>query len=68
VLILDGCGIACATRLTRGAFPDLEPEVVFTDRFFEYDQSLLGVDEIPDSQIGANAERIAAQVVAKYFQ
>jgi uncharacterized metal-binding protein len=67
VLVLDGCGMACATRLTKGAFPDLEPEVVFTDRLFEYDQSLFGVDEIPDSQIVANAEKIATQVVAKYF-
>ncbi|MGC9966616.1 MAG: putative zinc-binding protein [Syntrophobacteraceae bacterium] len=68
VLVLDGCGMACATRLTKGAFPDLVPQVVFTDRLFEYDQDLFGVDEVPDSQISANAGKVAEQVVAKYFQ
>ncbi len=67
VLILDGCGMACGTRLTRGAFPDLEPEVVFTDKLFEYDQDLFGVDEMSDSQISANASKVAEQVVEKYF-
>jgi hypothetical protein len=52
----------------QGAFPGLGPEVVFTDRLFEYDQDLFGVDEMPDSQSGVNAEKIAAQVVANYFQ
>ncbi len=68
VLVLDGCAMACGKRLTEGAFPGLEPEVVFTDKLFEYDQDLFGVNEIPDLQIVANAEKIAAQVVAKYFQ
>ena len=67
VLILDGCGMACAARLTKGAFPDLEPQAVFTDQLFEYDQDLFGVDEMPDSQINANAEKVAKQVVEKYF-
>lgn len=67
VLILDGCGMACATRLTKGAFPDLTPQVVFTDKLFEYDQSLFGVDEMDDVQISDNAGKIAAQVVEKFF-
>ncbi len=67
VLILDGCGMACGTRLTKAAFPDLEPEVVFTDRLFEYDQDLFGVDEMSDSQISANARKVAEQVAETYF-
>ena len=63
VLVLDGCGMACGTRLTKGAFPDLEPEVVFTDKLFEYDQDLFGVDEMSDSQISANARKVAEQVL-----
>lgn len=68
VLILDGCGMACGARLAKGAFPGLKPEVVFTDKFFEYDQSLFGVDEMADSEISANARKVADQVVAKYFR
>jgi uncharacterized metal-binding protein len=67
VLVLDGCGMACGTRLTKGAFQDLEPEVICTDKLFEYDQDLFGVDEMPDSQISANARKVAEQVVQEYF-
>lgn len=67
VLILDGCGMACATRLTKSAFPEIEPQVVFTDRLFEYDQDLFGVDEMNDSQINANARKVAEQVAENYF-
>jgi uncharacterized metal-binding protein len=68
VLILDGCGMACATRLTRGALPYIEPEVVFTDKLFKYDQNLFGVDEMTDAEINANARQVAAWVVTEYFQ
>jgi uncharacterized metal-binding protein len=67
VLVLDGCGMACATRLTKGAFPDLSPQVVFTDKLFEYDQNLFGVDEMADAEISANANKVAAHVVDKFF-
>jgi uncharacterized metal-binding protein len=67
VLILDGCGMACATRLTKGAFPDLKPQVVFTDKLFEYDQNLFGVNEMDDAEISANARKVADQVVEKFF-
>jgi hypothetical protein len=60
--------MACGARLAKGAFPGLKPEVVFTDKFFEYDQSLFGVDEMADSEISANARKVADQVVAKYFR
>jgi uncharacterized metal-binding protein len=67
VLVLDGCGMACGTRLTKGAFPDLEPEVVFTNQLYESDPELFGVDEVPDSQISENSRKVAEQVVQKYF-
>ncbi len=67
VLILDGCGMACATRLVKGAFPDLSPRVVFTDKLFDYDPNLFGIDEMPDAQINDNARKVAARVVEKFF-
>lgn len=67
VLILDGCGMACGTRLAKAAFPDLNPEVVFTDRLFEYDQDLFGVNEMDDAQVNANARKVADKVVEKLF-
>lgn len=67
VLVLDGCGMACGTRLTKGAFPDIKPEVVFTNQLFDCPPDLFGVDEMPDSQISENAGKVATQVVEKYF-
>jgi hypothetical protein len=41
--------------------------VVFTGKLFQYDQCLYGVDEMPDAKTKANAERVAAHVVEKFF-
>ena len=67
VLVLDGCGMACGTRLTKGAFPNLTPVVVFTDRLFEYDPNLFGVDEMPEAEINANANKVATKIVKDCF-
>ncbi|HYA43287.1 MAG TPA: putative zinc-binding protein [Syntrophobacteraceae bacterium] len=67
VLVLDGCGMACGTRLTKGAFPDLEPRVVFTNELFECDQEIFGVEDMPDSQISADSRKVADQIVQKFF-
>lgn len=67
VLILDGCGMACASRLTRAAFPDLQPEVVFTDKMTTYEGAPFGIDEVPEAEITANAQSLAAALVNKYY-
>jgi hypothetical protein len=67
VLVLDGCGMACGTRLNEGAFPNLKPEVVFTDRLFEYDPDLFGVDEMPEAEINSNAHKVATRIINEHF-
>jgi uncharacterized metal-binding protein len=67
VLILDGCGMACCTRLTKAAFPDLKPEVVFTNTIATYAGDPFGIDEVPEEEIVANAQNVAAALVSKYF-
>jgi uncharacterized metal-binding protein len=67
VLILDGCGMACASRLTRAAFPDLQPQVVFTDKMTTYSGNPFGIDEVPDAEISANAQNVAAAVMDQYY-
>jgi uncharacterized metal-binding protein len=67
VLILDGCGMACSSRLTKAAFPDLQAEVVFTDKMTTYEGAPFGVDEVPDAEINANARRVADTLVNKYY-
>ena len=60
VLILDGCGMACCTRLTKAAFPDLQPEVVFTDKMTTYAGTPFGIDEVSEAEIMDNAQQVAA--------
>ncbi|MBF0495562.1 MAG: hypothetical protein HQK58_03140 [Deltaproteobacteria bacterium] len=67
VLVLDGCGMACGARLVEGAFPEFRPQVVFTDRLFDCDPNLFGVDEMLDAEINANARQVAEEIAQRYF-
>ena len=67
VLILDGCPMACCRRLTRAAFPDLQPEVVFTNKLTNYVGDPFGVDEVPEAEIAANAGQVAETLFKQYF-
>ena len=56
-----------ASRLTRAAFPDLQPEVVFTDKMTNYAGNPFGMDEVPEAEITANAQNVATALVSKYY-
>ena len=64
VLMLDGCALACGTRLLKGAVPQVKPTVLFTDGLIEFDRSLFGVDEMPEEQIRAHARTVAEKIAA----
>ena len=65
VLLLDGCPLACGTRLLKAAFPEIKPTVAFTDRLFEFDRALFGVDEMAEAEIKAHARTAAEKVIAE---
>lgn len=67
VLILDGCAMACGSRLTQAAFPDLKPEVIFTDKMTSYAGSPFGIDEVPEAEIIANAQQLADTLVDRDY-
>ncbi|MBI5267562.1 MAG: putative zinc-binding protein [candidate division Zixibacteria bacterium] len=64
VIAIEGCPIMCATRSMQGVIDDLKPEVIFTDKSCSFDQSLFGVDEMPEPDIKACAREVAKKVVA----
>lgn len=68
VLVLDGCFMECSTRITKGAFPDLKPDVVITDRLFEFNRNLFGVDEMSEAEIQAHAQVVANRIAAEYLE
>lgn len=62
VVAIEGCLLECASRMMKGVVPGLAPEVVVADRLYRFDTSLFGIDEMPDAEIQAHAEQVAATV------
>ena len=67
VLMLDGCSLACGTRLLKGALPASQPTVVYTDRLFELDRPVFSVDEIAEAEIKTHARRVAEKIIAEWL-
>lgn len=65
ILLLDGCALACGTRLLKGAFPESKPGVAFTDRLFELDRPVFSVDEVTEGEIKTYARTVAEKVLAE---
>jgi uncharacterized metal-binding protein len=65
VVVIEGCFIRCATRMMQGVISDLQPEVMIADTLYDLDGDYFGIDEIPEDQIRAHAERVAAKVLEK---
>lgn len=65
ILLLDGCSLACGMRLLKGALPDSEPNVAFTDQLFELDRPAFSIDEVTEAEIKAYARTVAERVIAE---
>jgi uncharacterized metal-binding protein len=65
VIALEGCFLECSSRMMKGVIPDLKPEVIIADGLYEFDRSLFGIDEMPESEIQDHAERVAKAVVER---
>lgn len=64
IVALEGCFIQCASRMMQGVVPDVKPEVIITDKLFEFDTKLFGINEMPEEDIKTNAEVVASKVAA----
>jgi len=65
VIALEGCFLECASRMMKGAVPGLEPEIIIADTLYDFDRSLFGIDELPESEIRSHAERVAQKVAER---
>jgi uncharacterized metal-binding protein len=65
VIALEGCFIECASRMMKGVIPDLVPEVIIADRFYDFDRSLFGINDMPEAEIQAHAEKVANAVMER---
>lgn len=65
VIALDGCLVRCASRMMRGPFPSLKPEVILTDGLCDFDRSLYGAEELPADEVQRLGHAVAAKVAAR---
>lgn len=65
-LAIEGCFVACASRMMQGVLPGWNPEVILADTL--YDESLpFGIDEVSDEKFNGYAQTVAEKVVAAYI-
>lgn len=50
--------------MMAGVIEGLEPELVITDRLFDFDRSLFGIDDMPPEKIRAHAMTVARTIAA----
>lgn len=64
-VIIDGCPIACSTRMLKGVLPELRPLTVLADTIHRATLPF-GLDEASDSQLRDCAHTVAEAVVRDY--
>lgn len=66
-IVVDGCGLLCGTRLAKAAFPEKKFNTVVANSLYQGDDSIFGVNEVPEEEIQAKAREVADQIVARYL-
>jgi len=67
VIALEGCFLACSSRMMQGVILHLKPEVVIADQQYQFDRNLFGIDEMPEPQIRSHSQEVAKKIVEMFF-
>jgi hypothetical protein len=67
VIVVEGCPMACGSRVAKASFPERNFEVVVANTLYEGDETLFGVNETTDGYIGGRALEVAKHVSSKYL-
>lgn len=65
VIALEGCFIKCASRMMKGVVAEAEPEIIITDKLFDFDTNLFGIDEMSEEDLKANSFEVAKKISGK---
>lgn len=65
LVVIEGCFTECATRMMKGVVPGLQPDVIIADRLYDFDRTLFGIEEMPESELNEHARKVAQIVAAK---
>ncbi len=65
VIAIEGCFIKCASRTMAGVVKKFDPKVIIADQLYDFDRNLFGIDEMPEKEIKAYAQRVAKKIAAQ---
>ncbi len=63
VIAIEGCFLACSSRMMKGVLPDLEPVVIQADTLYDSSAVPFGLDEVSDEMFSRYADTAALQIV-----
>ena len=63
VIALEGCSIRCASRMMMGVIDDLDPEVILVDKYYDFDTSLFGINEVSEQELKQYAKTAAHRII-----
>lgn len=64
VIAIEGCPIACGTRMMQAVVPDLKPEVFLIPKLTHFDSVLFSIKDMPEAERKRQAKD-AAGAIAK---
>jgi uncharacterized metal-binding protein len=65
-IAIEGCYIACSSRMMKGVLPGLNPEIVQADALYEASLPF-GIDEVSDEAVKKCARIVAETIVREYI-
>jgi uncharacterized metal-binding protein len=65
VVILDGCGIKCGTRMLDGVVENFNPQIICTDTIAEFNKGLFGISEMTSDEIDLVSRNAAEKILKK---
>jgi uncharacterized metal-binding protein len=65
VISLEGCFIACASRMMKGVIDEINPEVIIVDKLYDFDKKLFCINEVTEQQINEFAQAATIKIIEK---
>jgi uncharacterized metal-binding protein len=56
VIALEGCLIECASRMMKGVIPELNVEIIFVDKYYNFDKNLFAINDVTENELVNYAE------------
>lgn len=62
VIALEGCPIECASRMMKGVIPNLNPEVIILDKYYDFDKNLFAINDASEEEISKFSQEAANNI------